>query len=250
MCVRQERLSRAEQLLAQRALSIVPLVNPALLQDRHDEVNKILQRLRRHHAADVEAVHAGLFDPGLKLISDLLGGANQRRVAGAETLVEDLAQGPNLRGVAGEGLEHRRHRIRLLVLKRLIKILFREVDAYRAREVRQRAFFTSHPPFDHIVVSAAQTPYGPVRTLSLEDARQAMESKFWGAYRIARAARIADRGSLTFISGYLAERPSETSVLQGAINAALEGLRRGLALELSPLRVNMGCSGKRVCRLG
>jgi NAD(P)-dependent dehydrogenase (short-subunit alcohol dehydrogenase family) len=105
------------------------------------------------------------------------------------------------------------------------------------------AFFGSHPPFDHIVVSAAQTPYGPVRTLSLEDARQAMESKFWGAYRIARAARIADRGSLTFISGYLAERPSATSVLQGAINAALEGLGRGLALELSPVRVNMVSPG-------
>jgi NAD(P)-dependent dehydrogenase (short-subunit alcohol dehydrogenase family) len=104
-------------------------------------------------------------------------------------------------------------------------------------------FFASHPPFDHIVVSAAQTPSGPVRTLSLEDARQAMESKFWGAYRIARAARIADRGSLTFISGYLAERPSGASVLQGAINAALEGLGRGLALEFSPVRVNMVSPG-------
>jgi NAD(P)-dependent dehydrogenase (short-subunit alcohol dehydrogenase family) len=105
------------------------------------------------------------------------------------------------------------------------------------------AFFARHPPFDHIVVSAAQTPSGPVRTLSLEDAHQAMESKFWGAYRIARAAKFADRGSLTFISGYLAERPSGSSVLQGAINAALEGLGRGLALELSPVRVNMVSPG-------
>ncbi len=65
-----------------------------------------------------------------------------------------------------------------------------------------------------------------------------MESKFWGAYRIARAARITERGSLTLISGTFSERPSATSVLQGAINAALEGLARGLALELSPIRVN------------
>jgi NAD(P)-dependent dehydrogenase (short-subunit alcohol dehydrogenase family) len=99
-------------------------------------------------------------------------------------------------------------------------------------------FFASGSPWDHVVVSAAQTPSGPVRQLSLEDAKKAMESKFWGAYRIARAASISERGSLTFISGYLGERPNGSSVLQGAINAALDSLARGLALELSPVRVN------------
>jgi len=99
-------------------------------------------------------------------------------------------------------------------------------------------FFSATDPWDHIIISAAQTPGGPVRKLSLDDAKIAMESKFWGAYRIARAARLSERGSLTFVSGFLSERPSATSVLQGAINAALEGLARGLALELSPARVN------------
>jgi NAD(P)-dependent dehydrogenase (short-subunit alcohol dehydrogenase family) len=70
-----------------------------------------------------------------------------------------------------------------------------------------------------------------------------MESKFWGAYRIARGARLTERGSLTFISGYLSERPSANAVLQGAINAALEALGRGLALELSPVRVNVVSPG-------
>ncbi|WP_299178147.1 hypothetical protein [uncultured Brevundimonas sp.] len=64
-----------------------------------------------------------------------------------------------------------------------------------------------------------------------------MESKFWGAYHIARAARIRAGGSLTFVSGFLSVRPGAW-VLQGAINAALESLARGLALELSPVRVN------------
>ncbi|AGB73923.1 MULTISPECIES: SDR family oxidoreductase [Rhizobium] len=100
------------------------------------------------------------------------------------------------------------------------------------------SFFASHDAWDHIVISAAQTPSGPVRKLSIDDAKKAMESKFWGAYRIARAARISERGTLTFISGFLSERPSASSVLQGAINAALESLARGLALELSPIRVN------------
>ena len=99
-------------------------------------------------------------------------------------------------------------------------------------------FFADEAPWDHIVVSAAQTPSGPVRSLSLADAKIAMESKFWGAYRIARAAKIREGGSLTFVSGFLSIRPSANSVLQGAINAALEALARGLALELAPVRVN------------
>lgn len=92
--------------------------------------------------------------------------------------------------------------------------------------------------WDHVVVSAAKTPTGPIRQLSLEDAHKAMESKFWGAYRVARAARIVDGGSLTLVTGFLAVRPSAASVLQGAINAALESLVRGMALEFSPVRVN------------
>ncbi|MGA1830563.1 SDR family oxidoreductase [Rhizobium wenxiniae] len=107
-----------------------------------------------------------------------------------------------------------------------------------ADEIGIEAFFQENDPWDHIVISAAQTPSGPVRKLSLDDAKKAMESKFWGAYRVARAARLSERGSLTFISGFLSERPSASSVLQGAINAALESLGRGLALELSPVRVN------------
>jgi NAD(P)-dependent dehydrogenase (short-subunit alcohol dehydrogenase family) len=100
------------------------------------------------------------------------------------------------------------------------------------------AFFAAQGEFDHVVVSAAQTSSGPVRQLPLVDAYAAMNSKFWGAYRVARAARIAEGGSLTLVSGFLSARPSKTSVLQGAINAALESLARGLALELSPVRVN------------
>ncbi|ONB52963.1 short-chain dehydrogenase [Burkholderia pseudomallei] len=96
------------------------------------------------------------------------------------------------------------------------------------------AFFAEAGPFDHVVMSAAHTPGGSVRKLPLADAQAAMDSKFWGAYRVARAARIAPGGSLTFVSGFLSVRPSASAVLQGAINAALEALARGLA----PVRVN------------
>lgn len=99
-------------------------------------------------------------------------------------------------------------------------------------------FFAHHPAFDHVVVSAARTRGGPVASLPLEDARASMESKFWGAYNVGRGARISSGGSLTFVSGFLSVRPSASAVLQGAINAAIEALARGLALELAPVRVN------------
>jgi NAD(P)-dependent dehydrogenase (short-subunit alcohol dehydrogenase family) len=105
-------------------------------------------------------------------------------------------------------------------------------------EAAVERFFAEETPWDHVVVSAAQTPSGPVRSLGLADAKAAMESKFWGAYRVARAAGIKEGGSLTLVSGFLSVRPSASSVLQGAINAALESLARGLALEFAPVRVN------------
>jgi NAD(P)-dependent dehydrogenase (short-subunit alcohol dehydrogenase family) len=100
------------------------------------------------------------------------------------------------------------------------------------------AFFVANEPFDHVVIAAASTIAGSVASLSLDDAKASMESKFWGAYRVARAVQVNEGGSITFVSGVLSKRPSATSVLQGAINAGLEGLARGLALERAPVRVN------------
>jgi NAD(P)-dependent dehydrogenase (short-subunit alcohol dehydrogenase family) len=100
------------------------------------------------------------------------------------------------------------------------------------------AFFRDDAAYDHVVVSAAQTKVAAVRDLPLADAFASMNSKFWGAYRVARAARIQDGGSLTFVTGVLAIRPRKGAAIQGAINAGLEALAQGLALELAPVRVN------------
>jgi NAD(P)-dependent dehydrogenase (short-subunit alcohol dehydrogenase family) len=100
------------------------------------------------------------------------------------------------------------------------------------------SMFDEAGPFDHIVVTASSAKTGSVRELPLEDAYASMNSKFWGAYRIAKAARISASGSLTLVSGFLSQRPNAAAALQGAINAAIEGLVRGLALEFAPVRVN------------
>jgi NAD(P)-dependent dehydrogenase (short-subunit alcohol dehydrogenase family) len=65
-----------------------------------------------------------------------------------------------------------------------------------------------------------------------------MNSKFWGSYRVARAAQIAGNGSLTLVSGAAAVRAAKGRSLQTAINAAVEALTKGLALEFAPVRVN------------
>jgi NAD(P)-dependent dehydrogenase (short-subunit alcohol dehydrogenase family) len=98
--------------------------------------------------------------------------------------------------------------------------------------------FRSCGPVDHVVVTAAQLRSGPFKTVSMEDVRGTMEGKFWGAWRVARAAEIRAGGSLTLVSGYLSIRPRPNSAIVGAANGAIESLARSLALELAPVRVN------------
>jgi NAD(P)-dependent dehydrogenase (short-subunit alcohol dehydrogenase family) len=91
---------------------------------------------------------------------------------------------------------------------------------------------------DHVVVTAAQLRTGPFKTVSMDDVRATMESKFWGAWRVARTAEIRGGGSLTLVTGFLSVRPRPNAAIVGAVNGALESLTRSLALELAPVRVN------------
>ncbi len=98
--------------------------------------------------------------------------------------------------------------------------------------------FRTCGPVDHVVVTAAQLRSGPFKTVSMEDVRATMEGKFWGAWRVARAAEIRAGGSLTLVSGFLSIRPRPNSAIVGSANGAIESLARSLALELAPVRVN------------
>lgn len=93
-------------------------------------------------------------------------------------------------------------------------------------------------PVDHVVLTAAQLRTGPFKTVPMDDVRATMEAKFWGAWRIARAAEIRPGGSLTLVTGFLSVRPRPNSAIISAANGALESLARALALELAPVRVN------------
>jgi NAD(P)-dependent dehydrogenase (short-subunit alcohol dehydrogenase family) len=100
------------------------------------------------------------------------------------------------------------------------------------------ALFRTCGPVDHVVVTAAQLRTGPFKTVAMDDVRATMESKFWGAWRVARSAEIRPGGSLTLVTGYFSTRPRLGAAIVGAANGALESLAKGLALELAPVRVN------------
>jgi len=114
----------------------------------------------------------------------------------------------------------------------------RAIEADVTSDASVGALFKACGRVDHVVVSAAQLRSGPFKSVSIDDARATMESKFWGAWRVARAADIAPGGSLTLVSGFLSVRPRPGSAIVGAANGALESLAKGLALELAPVRVN------------
>jgi NAD(P)-dependent dehydrogenase (short-subunit alcohol dehydrogenase family) len=121
-----------------------------------------------------------------------------------------------------------------------------ETRALDIREERQVAdFFRSLGAFDHLVIAAADAVLGPFLDLDIQTAQDFFNSKFWGAYRVARygAPHLRRDGSITFFSGAASQRGTPGLSAGSAINAAIEALDRTLAVELAPIRVNTVAPG-------
>ncbi|GAC1518443.1 MAG: SDR family oxidoreductase [Beijerinckiaceae bacterium] len=114
----------------------------------------------------------------------------------------------------------------------------RGIAADVTNDAAVKRLFEITGPVDHVVVTAAVLKAGHIKKTPIEDAKATMESKFWGAWRVAHFAEIASGGSLTLVTGYLSIRPRPNSAIVGAANGALESLVRSLALDLAPVRVN------------
>jgi len=117
--------------------------------------------------------------------------------------------------------------------------------AWRSADVTREetivAALADIPVVDHVVLLAGSFVVGKVLEAELNHLRRAFDERIWAALHVIRTLgdRLAKGGSITFISGALADRPNAagTAVLAAA-SAAMEALARGLALELAPLRVN------------
>lgn len=93
---------------------------------------------------------------------------------------------------------------------------------------------------DALFTTAASYAVGPFREVDEATAASPFESKFWGQYRVLHAAldRLAPDASVVLMSGAASVRPAGPAPAYVAANAAIEGLARGLAVELAPIRVN------------
>lgn len=111
-----------------------------------------------------------------------------------------------------------------------------------SRETEVAALFEHIGRLDHIVSTAAdiEGAYRLLPEIELEAAQRVVESKFYGPLLLAKhgAPKLSANGSLTFVSGIAAYRPAARGSVVAAVNAALEGLVRALAVELAPIRVN------------
>ncbi|CDX27203.1 Short-chain dehydrogenase/reductase SDR [Mesorhizobium sp. ORS 3324] len=125
-------------------------------------------------------------------------------------------------------------------LGRLATLETAVVDISREGEVA--ALFERIGRFDHIVSTAADIDgaYRLLPEIELSAAQKVVESKFYGPLLLAKhgAPKLSANGSLTFVSGIAAYRPAARGAAVAAVNAALEGLVRALAIELAPIRVN------------
>jgi NAD(P)-dependent dehydrogenase (short-subunit alcohol dehydrogenase family) len=108
-------------------------------------------------------------------------------------------------------------------------------------EAQIAAAFRRLGPLDHLVFTAgdAFVPR-PLSELSLNDAHAALEVRFWGAVTVIKyaAPNIRPGGSIALTTGTVGQRPVPGAALAAAGAGAAEGLVRGLAAELAPIRVN------------
>jgi NAD(P)-dependent dehydrogenase (short-subunit alcohol dehydrogenase family) len=112
-------------------------------------------------------------------------------------------------------------------------------------EQQVKSFFGKVGPYDHLIVSAAETSGGSFLQLETDQARKLFENKFWGQYYAAKygASQLSTKGSITLFSGVVAYKPMIGSSALGAVNAAVSNLGQTLALELAPIRVNVVSPG-------
>jgi len=112
-------------------------------------------------------------------------------------------------------------------------------DATQAQD-RSRAL-AEIGAFDHLVLAlSGGKGAGPFSELSQADLRSGFEAKFWTHAALAQESlsQLNASGSITFVSSISARAANPGTAGLSAINAAIEGLVKPLAVELRPRRVN------------
>ena len=128
-------------------------------------------------------------------------------------------------------------------------VSFTVLDARDEVAVQRFASCLPDGAYDGLVVSAAgKAPHGPIGELETSMTAELFNSKFWTAYHACKhvAPRLADGGAIALVAGVLNRRPGKNCSPLAAVNGALEGLTRALALEYGP-RLRVSCLSPGFC---
>jgi NAD(P)-dependent dehydrogenase (short-subunit alcohol dehydrogenase family) len=107
-------------------------------------------------------------------------------------------------------------------------------------------FFAGLGAFDHLAVTVGDPLLNKqIMELTDEEARSALEVRFWGQFNAVRAAfpHIRKTGSITLVSGLAGQRASPGRGIYAGVLGGIEGMVKSFAAELRPLRVNGVCAG-------
>jgi NAD(P)-dependent dehydrogenase (short-subunit alcohol dehydrogenase family) len=122
------------------------------------------------------------------------------------------------------------------------KAVLGEVNAWVGditREEDTARAFTRLGQVHHVFLAGGGAVFGNVVQLPQNELERIVQERIWAVVYVARAAAAhMSGGSITLMSGALASRPAPGAAMNHAVLCATEGLARGLALELAPLRVN------------
>ncbi|MFE3593147.1 SDR family oxidoreductase [Streptomyces niveus] len=118
------------------------------------------------------------------------------------------------------------------------------LDASDADRLQQ--FFADLPaPVDHVISTAGGPSYAPLADMDLAQTSRHFGDRLAMTLGTAKYSRgkVRDAGTLLFIGGTGARRPSKGGTVASALTAALPALTASLALELAPVRVNLIAAG-------
>ena len=105
-----------------------------------------------------------------------------------------------------------------------------------------RTLFNEPGGIDHLVYTAGDSlSFGLLADTPAEVASQALDVRIWGAFTAIRhaAPQIRPGGSIVLTSGTAGQRPQPGLSVAALACSGIEGLARGLAVELAPVRVNV-----------
>lgn len=99
---------------------------------------------------------------------------------------------------------------------------------------------------DHLVIAlSGGKGAGPLDRVTPQELRSGFDAKFWVHFGLARDAlsTLSPDGSITFVTAISARAANPGTAGLAAINAAIEGLVKPLAVELRPRRINAVAPG-------